>query len=313
MISPHLNEQEALFRSGIVTIMGRPNVGKSSLINSLLDYKVTIVSPKPQTTRDNIICILNRPNLQIIFKDTPGVHVPKHKLGEHLVNTARKAMEDTDLLLYLVEATDREILPEDKGILQMINSVETPFILVVNKIDKVSRWSGVELDRIAELYTMKRKPLGKIPVSVLKRQNLDILVDIISSNLPTGFPLYPEDIIIDRSERFLASEIIREKIFLLTHMEIPHSTAVIVEEYKSPDEYTDRKDLYIRATIYVERDSQKGIIIGTNGEKLKNIGTYARKDLEKLSGFRVFLDLWVKVRKSWRRSEKEVKRMMGNN
>ncbi|MBN1333309.1 MAG: GTPase Era [Synergistales bacterium] len=313
MISPHLNEQEALFRSGIVTIMGRPNVGKSSLINSLLDYKVTIVSPKPQTTRDNIICILNRPNLQIIFKDTPGVHVPKHKLGEHLVNTARKAMEDTDLLLYLVEATDREILPEDKGILQMINSVGTPFILVVNKIDKVSRWSGVELDRIAELYTMKRKPLGKIPVSVLKRQNLDILVDIISSNLPTGFPLYPEDIIIDRSERFLASEIIREKIFLLTHMEIPHSTAVIVEEYKSPDEYTDRKDLYIRATIYVERDSQKGIIIGTNGEKLKNIGTYARKDLEKLSGFRVFLDLWVKVRKSWRRSEKEVKRMMGNN
>jgi len=222
-------------------------------------------------------------------------------------------MADTDLILYLVESTDREIQAEDREILQMINSVGTPFLLVVNKIDKVSGWSVIDLDRIADLYTLKRKPLGKIPVSVLKRQNLDLLVDMISSILPTGFPLYPEDIIIDRSERFLASEVIREKIFLLTHMEIPHSTAVIVEDYKSPDEYPDRKDLYIRATIYVERDSQKGIIIGSSGEKLKQIGSYARKDLEKMSGYRVFLDLWVKVRKSWRRSEREVKRMMGNN
>ncbi|HPI97649.1 MAG TPA: GTPase Era [Synergistales bacterium] len=313
MTSQTLNDTEPLFRSGIVAVMGRPNVGKSSLINRLLDYKVTIVSPKPQTTRDNIICIFNRPNLQIIFKDTPGVHVPKHKLGEHLVNTARKGMEDSDLILYLVEATDRNILSEDMEILQMINSVETPFLLAVNKIDKIPGWSGVDLERIADLYTIKRRPSDKIPLSVMKRQNLDQLVDMISSFLPAGFPLYPEDIIIDRSERFLASEIIREKIFLLTHMEIPHSTAVIVEEYKSPDEYPERKDLYIRATIFVERESQKGIIIGSSGDKLKQIGSYARKDLEKLSGNRVFLDLWVKVRKSWRRSEKEVKRMMGNN
>jgi len=313
MTSQTLNDKGPLFRSGIVAVMGRPNVGKSSLINRLLDYKVTIVSPKPQTTRDNIICIFNRPNLQIIFKDTPGVHVPKHKLGEHLVNTARKGMEDSDLILYLVEATDRNILSEDMEILQMINSVETPFLLAVNKIDKIPGWSGVDLERIADLYTIKRRPSDKIPLSVMKRQNLDQLVDMISSFLPAGFPLYPEDIIIDRSERFLASEIIREKIFLLTHMEIPHSTAVIVEEYKSPDEYPERKDLYIRATIFVERESQKGIIIGSSGDKLKQIGSYARKDLEKLSGNRVFLDLWVKVRKSWRRSEKEVKRMMGNN
>lgn len=313
MTSQTLNDKGPLFRSGIVAVMGRPNVGKSSLINRLLDYKVTIVSPKPQTTRDNIICIFNRPNLQIIFKDTPGVHVPKHKLGEHLVNTARKGMEDSDLILYLVEATDRNILSEDMEILQMINSVETPFLLAVNKIDKIPGWSGVDLERIADLYTIKRRPSDKIPLSVMKRQNLDQLVDMISSFLPAGFPLYPEDIIIDRSERFLASEIIREKIFLLTHMEIPHSTAVIVEEYKSPDEYPERKDLYIRATIFVERESQKGIIIGSSGDKLKQIGSYARKDLEKLSGNQVFLDLWVKVRKSWRRSEKEVKRMMGNN
>jgi len=312
MVSSPVGDESRLFKAGIVTLLGRPNVGKSSLINKLLEQKVSIVSPKPQTTRDSILCILNRPNLQVIFKDTPGIHIPLHKLGEHLVRSARRSVEDTDLVLYMVEGGDRDVSREDQEILSLLMSEGKPFILLINKIDRNSDWSHEDVLRIRDLYSRPVLPLEVIPISVRTSHNLDLLIQMLYSVLPPGYPYYPEDILIDRSERFLAAELIREKIFLQTHEEVPHSTAVTIEEYKSPEEYPERKDLYIRSTIYVERESQKGIIIGGKGKMLKKIGTLARVELERMTGFPVFLDLWVKVRKDWRKSEKEVNRMVGD-
>lgn len=296
------------FKSGIVTIIGRPNAGKSTLVNALMDTKVTIVSNKPQTTRNSISCVYNAPDLQIVFTDTPGIHIPKHKLGEVLVDSATSSMMETDLVCYLVEATDTRISEEDKKILQTLKRVRAPILLVITKTDKI-RNSQAIIREVSRLYSQEISYFGIIALSSRERKNLDEFVSLISSILPYGYPLYPDDILIDKSERFLASELIREKILALTHREVPHSTFVMIEEYKSPDEYPERKDLYIRADIYVERPGQKAIVIGEGGKRLKEIGRRSRIEIEKLTGYKVYLDLWIKVRPKWRHSEQDLRRM----
>src|SRR6056297_267341 len=308
----HMNLTEQFpsgFKAGVVALLGKPNVGKSSLINRLIGTKVNIVSNKPQTTRYNILCIYNAPDLQVIFKDMPGVHTPKHKLGQHLVDTAKKGLEATDIICYMVEANTFSLSRDDLLVRDLLLETQVPFVLIINKIDLVRESEERVIERIKRLYCDGLNPLEIIVVSARTGFNLDYLVELFKRELDEGYPYYPDDIIIDRSERFLASEYIREKIFQLTEMEVPHSTAVRIEDYRSPDEYPERKDLYIRANIYVERDSQKKIIIGSGGRMIKKIGRMARIEIERLTGHKVYLDLWIKVKKGWRKSSLEVHRM----
>lgn len=303
-----LSQEPINFKSGIVTLVGRPNVGKSTLINSLMKTKVTIVSDKPQTTRDRISCIYNAPDLQIVFTDTPGIHIPKHKLGETLVERATNSIADADVVCYLVESTDRRIGDEDRIILETLSRARVPLILVVTKADMLKNRSS-DLEKVKDLYSAEIDFIHMAVLSARERENLDDFISLLSSLLPYGYPYYPEDILIDRSEKFLASELIREQILALTHREVPHSIAVQIEEYKSPLEYPERKDLYIRADIYVERPGQKAIVIGENGRRLREIGRRSRRGIEKMTGFKVYLDLWIKVRPKWRRSERDLRRM----
>jgi GTP-binding protein Era len=308
---------ETLFRAGNVVLAGRPNVGKSSLVNRLLEYKVSIVSEKPQTTRNLIRCIYNGEGFQIVFTDTPGIHLPKHTLGKALVEAAVEALEDACLVCYVVEAEDREIGPEDEEIIAVLQKIRTPVLLVVNKCDqllqrKTRNPAGGEgaLAAVGRLYRQRLSFCGEIFVSARTGKGLDALLAAIRPHLPEGPPFYDEDILVDRPEKFIASEMIREKVLRLTHREVPHSVAVEIEEYKSPDEYPERDVLFIRATLYVEREGQKRIVIGDGGARLKEIGRLARIDIEALTGHKVYLELWIKVRSDWRRSESDL-RMLG--
>ncbi|KUK14541.1 MAG: GTPase Era [bacterium 42_11] len=289
---------------GFVTLVGRPNVGKSTLMNSLLGRKVSIVSPKPQTTRTQVRGILTRPEGQIIFVDTPGIHKPKHLLGEEMVKMAVEALEGVDLILYLVEASDQEISPEDEIIISLLRKVDTPKFLLVNKVDllkyKEAFWRAIEL------YQDKLYFREVIPISAAKGTNLDILVEKIFQNLPEGEFLYPEDMVTDQPLRFMVAEVIREKLFELLHQEIPYSVAVVLEEM---EERKGKNLVYIRATIYVERESHRKIVIGRGGSMLKRIGRMAREEIEYILGKKVFLELWVKVREDWRLSESDVRRL----
>ena len=301
------------FRAGNVVLAGRPNVGKSSLINRLLDYKVSIVSEKPQTTRNVIRCVYNGEDFQIVFTDTPGIHLPKHKLGRTLVDAAVESLEEADLVCYVVEAEDGRVASEDEEILAVLAKVRTPVLLVVNKCDVVlDRKGGGEaaLAAVRSLYEARLSLCGAVFVSAKMGRGLDALIAAIRPHLPEGPPFYDEDILVDRPEKFIAAEIIREKVLLTTHREVPHSVAVEIEEYKSPDEYPERDVLFIRATIYVEREGQKRIVIGDAGARLKEIGRRARMDIETLTGHKVYLDLWIKVRKDWRQSDADL-RMLG--
>ncbi|MDD2206572.1 MAG: GTPase Era [Aminobacterium sp.] len=300
--------EEMDFKFGIVPIVGRPNVGKSSLLNAILTYKVSIVSEKPQTTRNAIHGIYNEPGLQIVFTDTPGIHKPRHKLGEALVTAAIRSLENADLILYVVEAEDSKLSPEDERIVDILKEVTTPILLVINKADRVQE-SKKRLNKVISIFQEMLPFAEVLGVSAKKGYNIERLVQTIKKRLPEGFPWYDEEVLTDSPERFLAGEIIREKVLRLTHEEVPHSLAVEIEEYKSPDEYPERDVLYIRANLVVERDGQKTIIIGKKGRKIKEIGSYARADLEKMTGHKVFLDLWVKVRPGWRQSESELRRM----
>jgi len=295
------------FRAGIVILAGRPNVGKSSLVNRLIRYKASIVSDKPQTTRNVIRCVYNGDGFQIVFTDTPGIHLPKHALGRTIVDAAVASMNDANLVCYIVEAGDRSIGPEDRQIIECLRKSSTPVILVVKKCDAVKGKNFVENAR--GVYGEALGPAGAVAVSARTGEGIDEFVSLVRKFLPEGPPFYDEDIFIDRPEKFIASEIIREKVLRLTHEEVPHSAAVEIEEYKSPDEYPERTVLFIRATICVEREGQKRIIIGDKGSRLKEIGRLARLEIESLTGHRVFLDLWVKVRADWRRSESDLKRL----
>ncbi|MDT8901941.1 GTPase Era [Anaeroselena agilis] len=285
-------KEDNAFRSGFVAVVGRPNVGKSTLVNTLVGQKIAIMSDKPQTTRNKILCILNLPDAQVLFIDTPGIHKPRHKLGEYMVRTAENTLREVDVVLFVVDATE-EPGPGEEYILERLAEVRTPVILVINKIDKLPR---AQVLPIIERYAAKRSFTALVPVSALARTNLDGLTGEIKKYLAPGPKYYPDDMITDQPERLLIAELIREKVLQLTREEVPHSIAVDIEEVAT----RDNGDLYVRAVIYVERDSQKGIVIGAGGAVLKEAGRLARIDVENLLGSKTYLDLWVKVKKDWR-------------
>lgn len=296
-----------IFKSGIVALAGKPNVGKSSLLNALLDYKLAIVSDKPQTTRTSIRGVLNRPGLQIIICDTPGLHLPRHALGRAIVSNAETALEASDVVCLVIDGTDREIGAEDREVVAKILKAARPVILAVNKMDLVK--NNEALKRLVSQYNEVCPTIETAYISARTRLNLDTLVDAIARRLDVSGPAYDEDVLTDRPERFLASELIREKVLKLTEEEVPHSVAVEIEEYKSPDEYPERNVLYIRAALLVERPGQKGILLGEKGSRIREIGRLARLDIESMTGHKVFLELWVKVRPKWRQSEDAVRRL----
>ncbi|MCS5696182.1 GTPase Era [Desulfofundulus thermocisternus] len=287
-------EQEK-FKSGFVAIIGRPNVGKSTLLNQLVGRKVAIMSDKPQTTRHKIHSIINRDDAQVIFLDTPGIHKPKHKLGEYMVEVALGTLKEVDVILFLVEP--RLPGPGDEYIINQLQEVKTPVILVINKIDLLE--SKVELLPLIDVYRQKYNFAEIIPVSALKPENLECLMDLVVSYLPYGPKYYPDDMITDRPEQFIMAELIREKILHLTSQEVPHGVAVVVEEVEPRSEQL----VYVRAVIYTEKESHKAILIGKGGRMLKEIGRRAREEMELLLGSKIYLDLWVKVKEDWRNQE----------
>ena len=290
---------EQRFKSGFISIIGRPNVGKSTLLNALLGEKIAIISDKPQTTRNRILGIVSRPGAQMVFMDTPGIHKPMHKMNEFMVKTALATYSEVDVILMLVEATEQPG-GGDRFIIETLSRLKTPVFLLINKTDLIKKESLLPLmQEYGRLYNFAEI----IPVSALKN-DLGDLVDVILKQLPQGPKYFPDDQLTDQPERFVVSELIREKIFELTKEEIPYSTAVVIEEMKEEPEITR-----ITAVIYVERDSQKGILIGKGGAMLKQIGTLARKDAEKLLGAKIFLQLWVKVKKGWREDERMLKNL----
>jgi GTP-binding protein Era len=283
-------------RSGFVAVLGKPNVGKSTLINSYVGQKVAIVSSKPQTTRRTLRGILTLPRAQVIFVDTPGVHQPRHKLGEYMVRSAARAIPDADVVLLVA---DLSTVPseEDREVARLIRDQgEAPCILVMNKADLVG--PQLEKERVTAYLGIADCP-ESVVISATGGRNRDRLLDLIIAHLPAGPRLYPSDQISDQNVRFLAGELVREQVLEHLRQEVPHWVAVFVEEFQER-----REDLtYIEATIYVSKESQKGIVIGEGGKMLKAIGQAARGEIEGLLGTRVYLDLWVKVRKQWPRDE----------
>ena len=286
--------------SGFAAIVGRPNVGKSTLTNGLIGEKIAIMSDRPQTTRNQIMCILNTDNAQIMFLDTPGIHKPHHKLGEYLVRTAESTLKEVDVILFVIDVSEKRGAGENY-ILELLQKVKTPVILVANKIDKLQDKS--KLFNIINEYTALYNFAAVVPVSALEDKEFPGLVEEITKHLPEGPDYFPDDMITDQPERVIAAEMIREKVLLSTRDEVPHSIAVEVDEFK----VRENEDVYIRATIFVERDSQKGIVIGAKGSLLKKIGQQARRDIEALLGCKVFLELWVKVKADWRNKDKALK------
>lgn len=290
-----------MFKSGFITIIGRPNVGKSTLSNEIMGEKLSIVSSKPQTTRKNIQSILNTDDYQLIFVDTPGMHKPKHKLGEYMVRLAKDSLNEVDLIIFMT-TPDVEVGRGDKYILDQLRETDVPVFLVLNKIDETTQ------ERVAETlknYSEEFKFTEIIPISAIKGKNVDKLKELMVSYMPEGPKYYPEDMITDSEEKFIVAETIREKALRLLSEEVPHGIAVDVTSMKR-----DEKGIYhISADILCEKDSHKGIIIGKKGAMLKKISTYARQDIEKFLGEKVFLEVWVKVRKDWRDSSNLLKEL----
>lgn len=293
------------FKSGFVSIVGRTNVGKSSILNSLVKEKVAAIANKPQTTRTQIRAIVNRPNSQIIFMDTPGIHKPKSKLGDVMVDNAFEAIGDCDVLLFVVEATSKDIGKGDRLILDKIKEAKRKTILIINKIDLVNK---EEIARLINLYKDEYDFAAIIPVSVEKSYNLDAILDEIESNLKEGPAYYNIDEYTDQTLRQLTEETIREKALRLLQDEVPHGILVEVEKMKMR-KTIDKEPIYdIDATIYCVRESHKGIIIGKNGAMLKKIGTYARQGLEKMFDCKINLKIWVKVKQDWINNDSFVKK-----
>ncbi|MEW4384077.1 GTPase Era [Staphylococcus epidermidis] len=279
-------------KSGFVSIIGRPNVGKSTFVNRVIGHKIAIMSDKAQTTRNKIQGVMTRDDAQIIFIDTPGIHKPKHKLGDYMMRVAKNTLSEIDAIMFMVNVNE-DIGRGDKYIMEMLKNVKTPIFLVLNKIDLVH--PDTLMPKI-EQYQSYMDFTDIIPISALEGLNVDHFIDVLKSFLPEGPKYYPDNQISDHPEQFVVSEIIREKILHLTSEEIPHAIGVNVDRMIKEDE--DR--VRIEATIYVERDSQKGIVIGKGGKKLKEVGKRARRDIEMLLGSKVYLELWVKVQRDWR-------------
>jgi GTP-binding protein Era len=295
-------EKKGKFKSGFISLIGRPNVGKSTLLNLLLGEKIAIISDKPQTTRNRILAVKNHPGGQIIFLDTPGIHRARSRLNQSMVKVALATYNEVDGVCFMIEA-DQPDNDENDFILETLNKVERPVFLVINKIDLIAK---SELLPIMESYSRLRPFVQIIPVSALLGEGAELLLGELLKILPEGPKLFPEDMITDLPERFLVAELIREKVFQLTREEIPYATAVAVEDFKEREE---KNLIVIEATIQVERESQKGILIGEKGQMLKEIGRFARQEIEALLGARVFLELWVKVEKNWREDPRALRRL----
>jgi len=307
--NPEIDENKsANFRSGFVAIVGKPNVGKSTLLNAYLGQKVAIVSEKPQTTRARQLGILTRPDAQVIFVDTPGIHKPLHKLGQAMVESARHALDDADVIVFLVDVSE---LPddEDRQVATAIRTqaAERPILLALNKMDRLPP------DKVKEHTAAYWSLLSGEPklnwdwmmLSATTGDNRDKLLDMIITRLPPGPQYYPEEQITDRTEREVAADLIREQVLHFTHQEVPHAVAVLVEEWH------ERRGgiVHIGATIYVEKESQKAILIGKGGAMLKKIGAAARQEIERMIERKVFLELWVKVRKHWRARDDDLREL----
>lgn len=295
---------ETDFKSGYVALIGSPNVGKSTILNQFLKEKIAIVSAKPQTTRNKILGVLTAPQYQLIFMDTPGIHRPRNPLGEYMVKVAIDAFHEVDVILFVVDTSLNPAQAEISFIIGKLQNVDTPVILAINKIDLVAKQNLLPL---MKSYQSSFSFKAIIPISAIKGEGLDDLLKSVLEYMPSGQPFYPPDFLTDQPERFIAGEIIREKIFQFTGQEIPYATAVLIDEFK---ENPAKEITSISATIYVEKDSQKGIIIGKGGALLKRIGETARREIEHLLGIRVFLRLWVKVRKDWT-GNKEILKQLG--
>lgn len=286
------------YKSGFVGIIGMPNVGKSTLLNKIIGQKIAIISDKPQTTRHKILAIYTTDEEQIVFTDTPGIHKPHNRLGEYMVKVAESCMNDMDMLLFMIDAT-RPIQETERQIAQDIGKTGLPCILVMNKVDQVRK------DRLLPLiadYSNLHDFDVIVPLSAKTGDGVDILMNKIESYLPEGPQFYYEDQITDQQEKQIAAEIIREKLLWLLEKEVPHGIAIEIEKMQEKEKVTS-----ISASIYCEKASHKGIIIGKNGEMLKKIGTMARGDIEKMLDKKVFLELWVKVKTDWRNSNKQIK------
>jgi len=313
-------------RSGMVALVGRPNVGKSTLMNSLVGEKVSIITPMAQTTRNQIRGIQNHEKGQVVYLDTPGIHRARKQLNRYMVDVAFQALEGVDVIFYLIDATrpDPAIhklpttgkLPrqveneEDSFILERLRKLNKPTFLVINKIDLIKH-KEVLLPLI-ESYSAQANFKEVVPISATEEEGLDLLCERTFECLPEAPPLFPPEYSTDQAERFLVSEMVREKVILLTRKEIPHSCAVVVEEFDESEREFEREDrglVRIQATVFVERDSQKGILIGKRGAMLKEIGSQARKDIEGLLGSKVYLKLWVKVAKNWSKDQRALRRM----
>ncbi|MGO5359414.1 GTPase Era [Anaerofustis sp. LCP19S3_F7] len=281
------------YKSGFISIIGRTNVGKSTLLNTLIGQKISIISNRPQTTRNNIRCIRTTDTSQMVFIDTPGFHKPKSKLSDYMVEVAGESFKEVDLILFLVEE-DLNIGKGDEFLLEKLKNEKTPVVLVINKIDKIKKEDILVKIKLYEKYDFIK---DIVPISAFKGENIDTLVTIIEKYLPYGPMYFPEDMVTDRSERFVVSELIREKILRSLKEEIPHGTAVEVMQMKK----RDNKEIYdIEANIYTERENHKRIIIGKGGNMLKKIGSESRKEIEQMLDCKVNLKLWVKVKDEWR-------------
>ena len=285
-------EEKTTFKSGFVAVVGRPNVGKSTLINRIIKQKVSIVSDKAQTTRNRILCIHTDEDCQIVFLDTPGIHKPKHKLGQFMDEAAYQSLKDIDAVLFLISGNEKKG-PGDMFVLDKVKDAGVPVFLIINKVDLMSKEDIFQkITEYNALYPFEQI----IPISALNGDNVDAVLDELKKILQEGPKYFPDDMITDQPERLLVAEIVREKLFRCTRDEVPHAIAAYVEEMKP----RGRNTVYIRLTIYVERDSQKRIVIGKNGSVLKEVGEQARREIENLLGSSVFLDIWVKVKHDWR-------------
>ena len=282
-----------MFKSGFVSIVGRPNVGKSTLMNNVVGEKIAIMSDKPQTTRNTIQAVYTDEEAQVVFLDTPGIHKPKNKLGEFMVKSATDAFKNVDLVLFVVDES-KKIGPGDRKIIDDLKNIKTPVVLVLNKIDQLNE---EELFDLMKMYNAEGVFEQIVPISALKGRNVKELMKVIGNYLEEGPKYFPDYMITDQPERVLVSELIREKVLHYIHDEVPHGVAVEIERMKSRK---DKEIVDISAVIYCERDSHKGIIIGKNGRKLKGIGKSARADIELLLGSQANLQLWVKVKENWR-------------
>ena len=290
-------------RSGFVAVIGRPNVGKSTLINQFVGQKVAIVSPKPQTTRSRIMGILTREDAQVIFVDTPGLHRPRHKLGKAMVAAATRAIPGSDVVLFMVDVS---VAPTDgdRMIARLIKEqTDAPVMLVLNKMDLLP--AGKVKSHTEAYWELAPYHRDWMMTTATQGANLDKLLSLVVAALPEGPRYFPGDQVTDQTERQIAAELIREQVLRHARQEVPHAVAVVVEEFKERDNGV----IYVAANIFVERDSQKGIIIGRRGQMLRQIGAAARQEIERMSNGRVYLDLWVKVRKGWRRDERELHRL----